>query len=409
MGTATAICGNGIVEAGETCDTASNCPVSCPARECTLRKLTAGGTCMARCEDDRAQTACMNADGCCPVGCTEISDSDCVPPNLMFTSSTTYRGDLGGIAGADAKCQERARAAGLAGTFIAFLSTAQASAFSRLDGARGWIRTDGRPVADTVQEMIQARVLYPPRIDEFGKDVVGDGFVATGTGSDGQPEPGQTGNDWGPAPASAPWLCHGGDAAAGSKGWFSNGHKGCELTFRLYCFETSRRSVIALPAPTGKRIAFVSNAAVNLVNGIADADRACSIQATAAGLPGSFKGLLATSGAGAASRFNLTGAPWFRPDGVQIVTTPRDIASVNILAPISVTADGLQRMDNHAVWTGAIAPESIGSATCKDWTSRLAGESALTGTANRSDIDWFNDSFPTPCSASYAHVYCLQE
>jgi hypothetical protein len=407
------VCGNGVVEPGETCDPAANCPSSCPARGCTLRKLSgASAACNSRCEDDRIQAACTSGDDCCPAGCSLANDSDCAPPNVMFTTSTTYSGNIGGLGGADAKCQERARAAGLSGSFIALLSTSQASAFSRIESAKGWVRTDGRPFAEGVPEMLQERIFYPPRIDEFGKDIVGDDFVATGTKYDGTPDSEKTGNDWGPPPVAGSWLCGGGQAFAGSDGWYSFGHKECTLTFRLYCFEASRRSVVSLPAPAGgTRLAFVSNAAVELANGISGADAACSAQAQAARLSGSFKALLATTAASAASRFNLTGPPWSRPDGVQIVTVSRDITTGNLLAPITVAADGIQRAGNNAVWTGAISPASLGSATCKDWTSRAVTDSGHTGNAMFSNSIWFAgvSSTPKTCDSGIARIYCLQE
>jgi len=43
-------------------------------------------------------------------------------PKKVFVSSQTYVGNLGGVAGADSLCQGLATAAGLTGTFKAFLS-----------------------------------------------------------------------------------------------------------------------------------------------------------------------------------------------------------------------------------------------------------------------------------------------
>jgi hypothetical protein len=72
------VCGNGTVEAGETCDGA-NCPTSCPAVQCVTSVLVgAAATCDARC-DTQPITACQSGDGCCPVGCTLDQDTDCMP------------------------------------------------------------------------------------------------------------------------------------------------------------------------------------------------------------------------------------------------------------------------------------------------------------------------------------------
>jgi hypothetical protein len=45
-----------------------------------------------------------------------------IQPKKVFVTSQTYSGNLGGLAGADAKCQQLANAAGLTGTFKAWLS-----------------------------------------------------------------------------------------------------------------------------------------------------------------------------------------------------------------------------------------------------------------------------------------------
>jgi hypothetical protein len=68
------------------------------------------------------------------------------PPKRVFVSGSKWNGNLGGLAGADAKCQQAADAAGLGGTFRAWISDDATSASSRLthsaEGGRG--RRTGR-------------------------------------------------------------------------------------------------------------------------------------------------------------------------------------------------------------------------------------------------------------------------
>ena len=77
-------CGNGIVEAGELCDTgitagAGACPTTCDDQQaCTTDALTMGGTCQAACTNT-AITAPANGDGCCPAGASTGNDNDCQP------------------------------------------------------------------------------------------------------------------------------------------------------------------------------------------------------------------------------------------------------------------------------------------------------------------------------------------
>jgi hypothetical protein len=70
-------CGNGRLDPGETCDPASACPSSCPQIQCQLFSLMNAGTCQAACVSSGTETACVNGDGCCPSGCSSVSDSDC--------------------------------------------------------------------------------------------------------------------------------------------------------------------------------------------------------------------------------------------------------------------------------------------------------------------------------------------
>src|SRR5688500_4457505 len=65
-----AVCGDGRIQLGETCDGAS-CPTACDERgtACMLGRLEgSAATCNAVCVYDE-QTACVHGDGCCAPGC----------------------------------------------------------------------------------------------------------------------------------------------------------------------------------------------------------------------------------------------------------------------------------------------------------------------------------------------------
>jgi hypothetical protein len=71
-------CGNGRVEAGETCD--GNCPVSCSDNNlCTLDVLSgSAAACSAKCTSTPITTCTTPvADGCCAAGCNPGNDADC--------------------------------------------------------------------------------------------------------------------------------------------------------------------------------------------------------------------------------------------------------------------------------------------------------------------------------------------
>ena len=77
------VCGNAVVEPGETCDPPESCPRSsadCDDGDaCTVDHAFANADdCSSYCRHDPIQ-ACLSGDGCCPAGCGHIDDTDCAP------------------------------------------------------------------------------------------------------------------------------------------------------------------------------------------------------------------------------------------------------------------------------------------------------------------------------------------
>ncbi|PKN47252.1 MAG: hypothetical protein CVU59_03540 [Deltaproteobacteria bacterium HGW-Deltaproteobacteria-17] len=73
-----AICGNGVIEPGETCDPPGSCPTTCDDGDsCTADTMT-GHTddCTAGCSSLPILT-CIHDDGCCPSNCNALNDNDC--------------------------------------------------------------------------------------------------------------------------------------------------------------------------------------------------------------------------------------------------------------------------------------------------------------------------------------------
>jgi hypothetical protein len=77
-----AVCGNGVQDAGETCDPPSSCPTSCPDPNpdpCIEGRLIGdANNCTAECTS-RTITSCAGGDLCCPSGCNAANDGDCSP------------------------------------------------------------------------------------------------------------------------------------------------------------------------------------------------------------------------------------------------------------------------------------------------------------------------------------------
>jgi hypothetical protein len=78
------LCGNGVVDPGETCD--GNCPTSCSdSIACTTDVLVGTPSeCNVACE--HAATQCAGGDDCCAPGCDATNDSDCA-----FTVATEFK------------------------------------------------------------------------------------------------------------------------------------------------------------------------------------------------------------------------------------------------------------------------------------------------------------------------------
>lgn len=310
--------------------------------------------------------------------CDGIADDDC---NIIFATSTTVRFGTLGAAGADPLavadnlCNDVATAAGLPGTFVAYLSTSSVTAVSRLGSARGFVRTDGRPVADTAADVAAGRLRYPVALTETGDPAAP--HVGTGAGHMG---------------GTSTWNCMDyttvtsanvsyGSVMGGGPTWHTSGAISCNTLLPLYCVSTEHSTPLApLPRPEGARLAFVSSTSLPVGGGVPAADDLCASNAASAGLAGTFVALLATSGASATSRLVDDGAPVVRPDGVVVASSMAAFAAHDWLAPINVTAAADAWLGNWAVWLGAHDLTSAGTpdSTCNDYMSAATDATALT-------------------------------
>lgn len=110
----TAICGNGTVEPGETCDKgiaagAGACPAACDDMlVCTTNVLSNAGTCQAACSFPPI-TMPMNGDGCCPSGANANNDGDCVAVcgnGIVEMSETCDTGIASGAGACPTACDD---------------------------------------------------------------------------------------------------------------------------------------------------------------------------------------------------------------------------------------------------------------------------------------------------------------
>ena len=75
-------------------------------------------------------------------------------PNRILMSTAMFDGALGGLAGADMKCQTAADAKGFGGTWKAVLQSSLGPPSGRFAGSRGWVDPTGRVIADQQAEAV---------------------------------------------------------------------------------------------------------------------------------------------------------------------------------------------------------------------------------------------------------------
>ena len=361
--------------------------------------------------------ACTGAAEQCTLTLSESSTQVTVslaPANYMFTTfanvgMTTLSQQADPLAYADTQCAQAATAAGLPGKYLAFLSTATVIAKDRLvrpGGGQpgGWYRTDGLPFASSLASLFTNsglgalnRVYYPPRMSEKRFDL----------GATNVAVPVAVTSDGCAAPTADTKVLVGNAMSTGS--WTGATQAGCDGITHLYCFGVDNAVLVSPSAPVG-RLAFVAST-MSTTGGVDTLDAACQGRAPVAG---TFKALVASHGASAASRFDLTGATWFRPDGVQVFERASDLANPSkaLLAPITVVGEGTYRQ-SYGVVTGAPSPIAAPTNTCSDYTVAAGPapvESGRIGETLPSPgagvAGWFNGGGQICQPLDF--VYCLQ-
>ncbi len=324
--------------------------------------------------------------------------------NRAFVTSIGFPlATIGSVANANTLCAQRAAAGGLAGTYVAFLSSTTVDARDQLGSARGWVRVDGKPIADTLDDLLNGRLIHPIVVDEFGQQI-GNGaavnLVTTGTGMDGRYDPVGSCTDF----TSTAGIIRSGEFYRTSQAAFTSPIVvQCDGNSRLYCFGVDRSTPVALAPQTG-RLVFVSSASFPIGTGIGAADTECQNEANAAARSGTFRAFLATSTTTAASRFSASGATWVRVDGLPIAPTAARVLAGSIEIPVRLQLDGTPYAD--LVYFGASTTTSAPTiGHCTDWTS--TADSYTYGLADHAYVGAYNAGART-CSIP-ARTYCLEQ
>ncbi len=155
-------------------------------------------------------------------------------PLRIFATSQLYKGDLGGLAGADSKCQALANAAGLAGTWNAWLSTSTVNAKDRITNQK-YVRMDHARVAFGIEDLTDNLIANPIGLDENGVQPPENIPVWTGTTGSGVASSDARCNDWTNSDVSV--LGRFGITTSKTATWTHFATFNCNTILRLYCFE----------------------------------------------------------------------------------------------------------------------------------------------------------------------------
>jgi len=301
-----------------------------------------------------------------------------VGANILFvTAADVVPGTLGGLANADARCQAEADAAGLAGTYLAWMSTTTQVASSRVIGSRGWVRPDGLPVAD-MPSMLTSHLWAPPSVMADGTDQSFDpaNQAVTGASISGGLSDYGTCTDWTgtstmqtPGRITSTWQ------------WADNlnfDSVSCGASTRIYCVGVGEDVPVSITPVAGRR-AFLSSPQPS-GSGTMGFDTVCTNEAASQSLGGQWRALIADSTTSAAARFDGSGPPWVRLDGIPLAPTAQDLLTTGFRVPLDQLVDGSYEVAMIApVWIGAPSLTAAATLSCSNWTSASPSGDAAAG------------------------------
>ncbi len=235
-------------------------------------------------------------------------------------------------------------------------------------------------------------MFYPPALNELGQ--IEDQTFFTGTG--GQ----STCGDW----TVTTGIAEGGESPLDEAGRFF-GIDGVSCGGApVICFGTDLTSQVSVTPVAGRHV-FASSSVFTTTSGVAGGDSTCQSAASAAGLanPTHFLALLSTTTASAASRFNLNGTPWVRPDGVQVASTPANFMAGTLMAPVSLNESGA--VAGNYVWIGTSASPNQTAASsnesCNDWSTASSAVNGAINDPHRGDANALGGLNVAACNNNY--------
>jgi hypothetical protein len=339
-----------------------------------------------------AWTCSTDADCVVPVGTSPIAARFTGSYNVAFSASTPLRDGTFGIATADEHCNQLAASAGLPGTYVAWLSTSQAHARTRIADASGWITTAGLPFARDRAALLAADIAYPAQWDETRRKIAAP--IYTGTDATGS-HSGFTCGDW----TSTSGYTDVGYSDAVDRYFTSAATVACGSPAHVLCLGVDYQKPVDVLRHEG-RTAFLAPHWTS-GHGVDDADATCQAAATAASRAGTYRAFLATSSGLPESRMNLDETPWVTVDGLRLVARPEQLSD-GLLTTIDASANG--------EWGWGYVFVGATDENCSDWTQTAASSYVRGGINYRAGADSWRSGVRAPLNCSSgSFLYCLEQ
>jgi hypothetical protein len=335
-------------------------------------------------------------------------DFPAAPYNRIFITSSTYPANLGGTAPYDRACNEIADALLFqppsTNGFIAAHSTAASPFRQRVrSGARGWVRMDGTPFADTLEGLLDANaILNPVMFDELGNVPRGGPISGRASYFTGSLADGSLGTN------CSDWTSTSGNAVIGSSihgpiGWIVAADAACASELPILCLETRRSAPLDVPLVSGKAI-WLTNTPYSV--GEQTPDEKCQLERPTNVTQA--RAFISYLDRAATDVLDLT-ANYVRVDG-QLVATGQELAAGSAVSSGAwQAADGTYTGDTtRLAWTGIDTdPGSVatGAQTCGNWTD--PGATGDVGNVAMTNGQFFNRGGPSDCSEPN-YLYCVE-
>ena len=329
-----------------------------------------------------------------------VSLSPAVASQRVFVSSTSSLGDLGGLEGADATCQQRADAASLGGIWTAWLSDEGVDAVDRLSGNGPFVLVgSNETIATNKAELVSGAIQNPINRSESG--ALTNGGVWTGTDSDGtKADSGNFCDGW--TNATNAFFGQTGSASSTNAFWTNGNQVFCDVDaapVRLFCFEQS-----------AQRVFVSSTSSLGDLGGLEGADATCQQRADAASLGGIWTAWLSDEGVDAVDRLSGNGPFVLVGSNETIATNKAELVSGAIQNPINRSESGA--LTNGGVWTGTDSDGTKADSGnfCDGWTNATNAFFGQTGSASSTNAFWTNgNQVFCDVDAAPVRLFCFEQ